>query len=564
VVLGNPPWEHTELKEKEFFAVRCPVIANARTADERKRMIAALERDDPPLFAEFVDARREHDGISHFAAHSGRYPLCGRGRINTYAIFAETNRMVLGPTGRVGMIVPSGIATDDTTKFFFQDLMDSSSLVSLYDFENRDAIFPGVHRSYKFCLLTLAGADRPSNSGAEFVFFALSASDLRDEERRFTLSGVDLALLNPNTRTCPIFRSSRDAELTKAIYRRVPVLIREGPQEENPWKISFRQGLFNMSSDSGLFRTREQLEPAGWRLRGNVFQRDDERYVPLYEAKLLHHFDHRWATYDGLETRDLTTAEKDDPSCVVLPRYWVPDYEAAARLEGRWDRGWLLGFRRVARTTDERSAIFTLLPVTGAGDSVFLALLSPECGGLGYALLGNLTSFVFDFATRQKVGGMNFSFFIVNQLPVLPPNAYRWPCQWSIDEHLSDWLLARVLELTYTAWDLQPFAWDCSYDGPPFRWDEARRFLLRCELDAAFFHLYGIARDDVAYIMDTFPIVRRKDEAAHGEYRTRRVILELYDAMAAARADGIPYQTRLDPPPADPRVAHPLPRPAPA
>ena len=113
------------------------------------------------------------------------------------------------------------------------------------------------------------------------------------------------------------------------------------------------------------------------------------------------------------------------------------------------------------------------------------------------------------------------------------------------------------MELMFTGWELEPFALACGYGCPPFRWDEERRFLLRCELDAAFFHLYGIGRDDVDYIMDTFPIVKRKDESAHSEYRTKRVILEMYDDMAAAIAGGPPYSTRLDPPPADPRVAHP-------
>ena len=109
----------------------------------------------------------------------------------------------------------------------------------------------------------------------------------------------------------------------------------------------------------------------------------------------------------------------------------------------------------------------------------------------------------------------------------------------------------------YNAWSLQAFGADCGYHGPPVRWDEDRRFLLRCELDAAYFHLYDIERDDVDYIMETFPIVKRKDEAAHGGYRTKRVILEIYDEMARAMETGTPYQTRLDPPPGDPHVAHP-------
>lgn len=133
----------------------------------------------------------------------------------------------------------------------------------------------------------------------------------------------------------------------------------------------------------------------------------------------------------------------------------------------------------------------------------------------------------------------------------------------------------RALELTYTAWDLEAFASDCGWSGPPFRWDEERRFLLRCELDAAFFHLYlgpqsewqqqpealtrafPTPRHAVSYIMDTFPIVKRKDEAKHGHYRTKETILQIYDALTEAMQSGLPYQTRLNPPPADPACCHP-------
>ena len=150
-------------------------------------------------------------------------------------------------------------------------------------------------------------------------------------------------------------------------------------------------------------------------------------------------------------------------------------------------------------------------------------------------------------------------------------------CPWSgIGQKIENWPSGRVLELTYTAWDLEPFAQDCGWDGPPFRWDDERRFLLRCELDAAFFHLYlgteadwresgtkelreafPTPRHAVDYIMETFPIVKRKDEAAHGHYRTKDIILEIYDAMTDAIRTGQPYKTRLDPPPADPRCCHP-------
>lgn len=144
----------------------------------------------------------------------------------------------------------------------------------------------------------------------------------------------------------------------------------------------------------------------------------------------------------------------------------------------------------------------------------------------------------------------------MKQLPVLLPEQYTATCKWDYTASLGDWIIPRVLELTYTAWDLEPFAKDCSYDGPPFRWNDERRFQLRCELDSAYFHLYGIMRNDVDYIMETFPIVRRRDEQKYGEYRTKRMILEMYEEMQRAMETGEPYRTRLVPPPADPSVAH--------
>jgi len=565
VVLSNPPWEHTELKEKEFFAIRDPEIANAQTGAARKRLIAKLDRTDPALHEAYVAAKRSHDAIGFFASSTGRYPLCGRGRINTYAIFAELMRGAISPTGRVGCIVPSGIATDDTTKHFFQSLTEQRSLASLYDFENARPLFPGVHRSYKFCLLTLTGSGRPAETGAELAFFLHDPAELCDDERRFRLSAEDIALLNPNTRTCPVFRTRRDAQLTKAIYSRVPILLREGPPEENPWGVSFRQGLFNMTSDSHLFRTREQLEADGWELEGNVFAKDGQRHLPLYEAKMIHHFDHRFGDYalrtSGSESTalpDVPVAQLQDPHFEPLPRYWVPEAEVEDRLQGRWPHSWLIGWRDICRSTDERTVIASVIPRVGVGNNLPISILSrpaPEVAGLG----GSISSFAFDFVSRFKVGGTHLNFFITHQLPVLPPETYDDKAPWHRHDKIQDWLLPRVLELTYTAWDLAPFARDLGYDGPPFRWDDERRFLLRCELDAAFFHLYGIARDDAAYIMDTFPIVKRKDEAAHGHYRTRNTILEIYDALQHAIDTGEPYRTRIDPPPADPRVAHPAP-----
>lgn len=564
LMLGNPPWEHVELKEKEWFAPYRPDIAGARNTAERTRLINLLKDEDPALYHAFMEDKRKADGESHFASNSGRYPLCGRGRINTYQLFAELFRTLMAPEGRVGIIVPSGIATDATTQHFFRDLMECRSLLSLYDFENRKKLFPAVDSRMKFCLLTLTGPARPAVRGADFVFFALETGDLRDDDRHFTLTAEEIALLNPNTRTCPIFRSTRDAELTKAIYRRVPILIEEGTPEKNPWSISFKQGLFNMSSDSHLFRTRDQLEGEGFRLEGNHFVRGGERWLPLYEAKMMHHFDHRAASVvlsatavarQGQPER-LTQGEHEDPEHLPIPRYWVRQADVNRRLEGHAVHG-LLGFADVTSATNERTMLATVIPIAGVGHTMPLIFPS-EAKGIDLLLLtASLDSFCFDYVGRQGVGGLHYTYNILKQVPVLPPGSFITTCHWSSDETVADWLKHRLLELTYTAWDLEPFARDCGYDGPPFRWNSKRRTLLRAELDAAFFHLYGIERDDVDYIMETFPIVKRKDKQRHGSYRTKELILRCYDAMQRAIESGQPYQTLLDPPPAHPGVAHP-------
>ncbi len=535
LVIGNPPWEHTELKEKEWFSTRNPSIAEAPGA-KRKRLIAALTETDPTLHGEFLAAKREADGLSHFVRNSGRYPLCGRGRINTYAIFAEGDREILAAHGRMGIIVPSGIATDDTTKYFFQDLMDSESLVSLYDFENRAKVFPAVDSRMKFCLLTVGGRAHQHTTGAEFAFFLHSTRELEDEERRFILSAEDIALLNPNTRTCPIFRTRRDAEITKGIYRRVPVLVKEGDPDGNPWGVTFKQGLFNMTSDSHLFRTREELEnPRGedgqpekpWELVENVFERDGERYLPLYEAKMIHHFDYQWATYENGGFRDVTEAEKADPAFHVMPRYWVPEVEVEERLDGLWDEEWLLGFRDICRSTDERTVIASLFPRAGVGNNLPIVVLESDSGSA--SILGSmLSSFVVDFAARFKVGGTHLNFFLANQLPVLGPSIFSANRFVQGEPPLSEWIQHRV-QLLIGAEESEGGA--RSTTGPKRTGDSLSRRVLRAELDACWFQLYGLSREDIDYIMDTFPIVSRKDIAEFGEYRTKRMILEEYDRI---------------------------------
>ena len=549
VVLGNPPWERVKLQEQEFFATRDPEIAKARNAAERKRRIAALPFTDPALWREWTGATRIAQGQSHFVRQSGRYPLCGKGDVNTYALFAEHNWRVLAPRGRAGFIVPGGVVTDDTTKEYFQALLDRGALAGVWHFENEDLVFKGLHHAYRFLLLTIGASDR-----ADLVFYARRAVDLDDRRRHFALTPADFATLNPNTRTCPTFRSRRDADVNLAMYRRAGVLWREGDPDGNPWGVRFRS-MFHMANDSGLFRTRAELAAAGWRLEGDRFEKDGEVMSPLYEAKMVHHFDHRFGTYEGQSQAqanqgklpELDHAAHADPGRVTLPRYWVPENEVAARLDEVWDRHWLLGWRDVTGAEKIRTVIACIIPRVAVNDKFLLMMPSPD-PRLVAGLYANLSSIPFDYCARQKVGGLSLKYFTMRQLPALPPTAYALPAPWSPSMPVRDWLLPRVLELTCTAWNLKAFAEDCGDDGPPFLWDPERRFRLRCEIDAAFFHLYGVSRDDAAYILDTFPVLRRSEEREHGEYRTKRVVLETHDALAAAAAEGVPYRSPLGPP----------------
>jgi len=515
-VLGNPPWETIELNEEEFFRLRDGAIASL-SGVHRKSTIHALEKTNPALWAEFHETSRRMAGVAKFAKASGAFPLTGSGRINMYALFAERNRALINTRGRAGFIVPTGIATDDSTKRFFQSAVEQNGLAGLLDFENRGKLFPDVDSRMKFCLITLSGSPV---EGADLAFYLTSTDQIRDERRRFQLGARDFALLNPNTRTCPVFRTKVDADLTRAIYRRVPVLIDER-DGVNPWGVEFMQGLFNMTSDSDLFRGSS-----------------GPGLVPLYEAKLFHQFNHRWATYEGGDARDATAGELADPGWRVRPRYWVPRDEVEARLGGRWSREWLIAFRDITNATNERTAIFTVLPRVGAGHNAPLALLAACEPSRVACLLACANSLPLDYVARSKVGGTHLTFFILKQLPILPPTAFTGGD--------IEFILPRVLELVYTAWDIRAFARDCGCDGPPFRWDEERRALLRAELDAYFAALYGLNRDELRYILDpsdvygpdfpgeTFRVLKEREIRAYGEYRTRRLVLEAWDRLGLA------------------------------
>jgi hypothetical protein len=542
-VIGNPPWERIKLQEREFFSLPAPEIATATNAAKRRKLVKELERRNPALFARYRQAQDSANELLTYCRRSGEYPLTGRGDINTYAVFAELAYNLVAPRGRVGFLTPSGIASDNTTKDFFAAIAESTRLIRLYDFENRTrTFFPEVDNRFKFCILNFGGSEIEHNA-ADFVFFLHDVDGLTDRQRHIELTGDDIRLMNPNTRTCPIFRSRRDAEITRAIYQRVPILIdesREGPTG-NPWGIKFKT-MFHQTNDAELFREPETLEKDGFRLRGNRYVKRRESFLPLYEAKMIQAYDHRAASVvtdranwvrQG-QTEPATLVQSQNPEHLAMPRFWIEQSNVEL---AEWGA---LGFKDITSPTNQRTVIAAIAPLAGFTNH-FVLSLSDSSPLRQLCLLANLNSFVYDYVTRQKIGGVTLNFFIVQQLPTLQPDVYERPCPWQRDETLETWISERVLKLTCTAEDMLPLAEACNftsgifqreYGGRLNRWDEEERARLMAELDAAYFHLYGINRDDAEYILSTFNGIHDPTPLFPGSPTTAEFILNLYETLS--------------------------------
>lgn len=339
-----------------------------------------------------------------------------------------------------------------------------------------------------------------------------------------------------------MFRTRRDAEITLGIYSRHPVLIREDDPNGNQWDLSFSQGLFNMASDSGLFHTVDDLDDA--KFNGWSYKRGNKEFVPLYESKMLSHFDHRYSTYRGATQAQLnkgtlprlTDEQHDDPELESLARYWVDRSEVGAKVEDRWDRQWLMGWRDITNASNERTYVPSVLPLSGVGHVFPIAL--PDDPMRAVQLHGLWSSNIYDYVARQKLSGTHMTYNIVQQLATPDPATFECPTPWCQSKSLGNWLEPYVLELSYTSYRLKPYAVDLGDAGPPFRWDPARRGQLRADLDAGFLHIYGLDRDEAEHVLDSFFVVRKYEERDFGEYRTGRLILEAYDRMAEAIANG--------------------------
>jgi hypothetical protein len=486
--------------------------------------------------------RREQGTVFGFATSSGAYPECAAGLAEPGAsalradlLFTERVTALLAPEGRAGCVTAPGTAAAPGARHLLGDLMRRGALASLYDFTGPDA---------RLCLLTVTGGPVPGGpvraGTARFAFRLVGAAELGDDGRTFTLTPGEVALINPNTGALPAFRSARDAALVAEIYRRVPVLWDETRAGGNPWKMRLETAFPRAAADTGLLRTEQELQDAGWELADSIFTRDGQRMLPVYEPPMIDLFDYR----------------------VAKPRHWIAEHgpvavqrkgEAAERpgvtdrlAELGWNWEWLCAWRIPGpeRPVLERTAVAVFLPRAATTDSLPL-MLPRVVPPFAAALIAAQSSIVFDYVARQKVDGPAVRAAHWKQLPVPAPD--------TLEPHLP-FLVPRVLELVCTAPDMTPLARDLDDLGDPFAWDPDRRLNLRAELDAFFFRAYGIDdRGDAEYIIDTLQPGddgREQDKSqGHDGRRSKELILASFDRMAAADTAGADYETRIFPPP---------------
>ncbi len=577
VMCGNPPWDKIKVEDKKWFESQGRAdIVNAGNAAQRKRAIANLHSTDPKLFAAYKEALANAEAMSRFVRFSERFPLTAKGDIDLYPMFAEL--CLTFSKEAWGLVLPTGIAVNDSNKDFFSTLIDENRLISLYDFENREALFD-IHRMFKFCLLTAGKAqERPRTVSGGFYLTRLD--NLLDLRRIYTMQSSDFVRLNPNTKTCPVFRTSKDAELTAKIYRNSTILYSDSTQE-NPWKVHFGS-MIHMSNDSHLFKTYAQLSNEGGIYANGNFVLDNVTYVPLYEGKMIWHYNHHYGCWplEGDRPNSIISPSEEnikDPSSHVIPWYWIPLSVVQNRLikvdkEGsvlwEWKHKWLIGFRDITNATNERTFICAPIPnAVGVGHSS--TLLFEERGAMpGAILLGVMSSIPFDYVTRQKIGGSHASINFVKQFPVLTPEQIpSWAeveiiervvelCYfnhdldgwideiWHDDEMTDDirtGILDRLEECNGLYFDDNEFPMPVFSNMQPFIYNEERRAVAQAELDAIFAYLYGLSTEDLRYILDpedvcgegcineTFRVLKDNEIRKYGEYRTKRLVLEAWN-----------------------------------
>lgn len=525
VMLGNPPWEKTTILEREYF-IGFDNIVNEQRSNIRKKTIEQLKLTNNEIYEGWQKALIQVDKQKLFLTKSTRFPLSAVGELNLYPMFVELFATLINPKGKSSLIIKSGMLQSPTWSDFTAYLIDSNKLLSAYDFRNWKGFFPSIGYHERFSLITLSN-DSPK---IKFGFYLDDVAEIENSDKVFDATKQECEKINPLTKNVASFSNKKDKELLISVYNRTNII---GLSKD--WNIRYSTGL-HMSSDANELVTFEELINRGFNLEGNIFKSSSEIYYPLLEGKLIHIYDNRFATFEGIDkskrfgikaaTNLPTENQKSNFDFEIIPRYWVSENYRTKDIESRGLRtDWNITFRD---TTNVISNFRTFVACI-ASNSVFNykapnLLINEDDENIralkSALLLSIINSIPFDFITRLKFYGANLIKSIIDQLPIIP---------YDLLLRYKDEIVPRVMKLTYTSNSLRSFSDSIKGNYRPYEWNNEERFKLRSELDCIIGHLYSLTKDDMEYILDSFPILKSKDEAIFDSYRTKEYILSIYD-----------------------------------
>lgn len=483
-ILTNPPWEILKPNSKEFFQEYSDLVTkNKMTIHEFEAHQAKLLKNSD-LRTAWLEYLSGYPHQSAFFRSSPQYRnqisiVNGKKAgtdINLYKLFTEQCFNLLRPGGHCGIVIPSGIYTDLGAKQLREMLFSETNITGLFGFENRKEIFDGVHRSYKFIVLTFEKGGVTKQFPAAFMRLNVEELDRFPQEGAIEMSVDLIRRLSPDSLSLMEFKNDLDIHIAKKMLR-FPLL---GEQIEGTWNLRLTRE-FDMTNDSHLFKTSSG--------RGRL---------PLYEGKMIHHYTHQ------LDQPRYWIAENEGRN-YLLPR---DEKDAGQKLDYQRHR---LGFRDVARNTDERTMISTMLPAQIFTGNTLITSASPHEKLQLLAIIALLNSFSIDFLIRKKVSA-HCNMFYVYQLPVPrlmeADNSY-WP------------VVQRAGRLTCTTPEFEDLAKEVGLKSHKAgATDPAERAKLRAEIDGLVAHLYGLTEEEFAYILTTFPLVPDPvKEAARNAYR---------------------------------------------
>jgi len=460
VIIGNPPWERFEIKTQEFFEQFDEGFKELGTKQAKKRAEELLTRahikqEWQIKNAEYEALASHYQGAYNFQVDSARKTMGGH--TDLYKLFTERAYQLAKDGGMVGLVVPSGIYTDLGTKSLRRMLYDYCEMKELYSFENRGhAIFSDVHASYKFVLLTFQKGGKTSSFPCAFF--------LHDEE------ALKKAIENPTSLSVDFVKSSSPISWSVteiksgkdfAIVEKMLAFDRLGGPT---WNLKPFQG-FNMTTDSHLFQS-------------------GKLGVPLLEGKNIHQFTHHWR--EAPETR-FTVSERN--------------VQKNLKPEKQYQNGYWIGYRLIASSTNERTLICTMLPAGYVCGHSMAVIMLPDLKKAAY-LTGMLNSFVVDYIIRQKMStNINFNFFL--ELPI--PSSGQAGAYY-------EQIAKKAAQLVATTGEFEQLKKEIGI--PHGITEENDRLLARAQLDAMVAKLYGITKEELAHILEKFPIADAKQKEA--------------------------------------------------